>query len=205
MYALTTYKAPDGNELLLAGSVKDIYVIDNDRARPLGKKGENTLLIPSKVNPERVYVGTSGGIRQLVYENGQIKYDTVQRYGYSNEYISRIVEDKNGNLWSNSLSKKQFISIDGEQLPMPKSIKDINGEFFGLNQDVFFRSEKNIFKYNYSSKEFEVYSPLKELYINKGKKLRNFHQLSDTSALVYYEKNYAFISEVLYRIIMVNG
>jgi serine phosphatase RsbU (regulator of sigma subunit) len=197
IYALKTYEAPDGNEFLLASSIKDLYVIKNERAISLDLRVENSILLPSKVNPERVYVGTASGIWQLVYENGQIKYDSINKYGYENEYISRIVEDKDGNIWSNTLSKKQFISNDGEQLPIPKSIEDLNGIFFGLNQDIFFGTEPSIYKYNYGTKEFEIYAPLNDLYIKRGRKLRNFYPLTDTSALVYYEKNHGFTSEVL--------
>lgn len=169
MYALVNYKAPDGKKLLLAASVKDVYVIKNESARKLDIKVESNVLLPSKTNPERVYVGTAGGIRLLEYKNGEIKYDSLTKYGDIDQYISRLVEDKNGNIWSNTLSKKQHFNSIGEKLPIPKTIEKKNGIFFGLNQDVFFGTENAIYKYNYSTKDFELYNPLSKLYIQKEK------------------------------------
>ena len=196
IYSLVNYKTPDGKEILIVASTKGVYVIKNDRALPLDLKSEATVILPSKVNPNIIYVGTASDIRKLNYENGQIIADTVNKLG-SKGYVLSIVEDKNGNLWSNTLSNRQSIGNNGESKDLPETIKDKDGKFFGLNGEVYFSSDEQIYKFNFDENDFEKYEPLSKLYIKKSIKLKNFYELTDTSGLIFYDKEQVLKSELL--------
>ncbi len=188
VYSLLKFSPNNYTDILLAGSVKDIYKLDGDRAVSLDFNIEINRLVQSTYNPNKIWVATPKGIKEIEYKNKQlqIKKDTL---GFPEKSIIRIVEDKEGNLWINSLGGIHAANKNGKPQPIPKSIKGKNGTFFKFNSDVILATEKEILKYNYKTDDFEPFNQLNQLFTNKNKKLIDFFQLNDTLALANYTKN----------------
>ncbi|MFO7862802.1 MAG: SpoIIE family protein phosphatase [Salinivirgaceae bacterium] len=184
VYGLLRYNAPDGTDHLLIASGIDAYVVRNSVADTLGVNTESTYLLPSQIHPERVYVATKQGIKILEYANET--FGVTSGYRGLNQFVTQIVEDEKGDLWSKTLSDIQHISSDGELLQIPDAIKDRKGAFLGFNQNVFFADDESVFKYNHKKKDFEHYVPFEELFYSKGKVLHKLFQLNDSMALAHY-------------------
>jgi serine phosphatase RsbU (regulator of sigma subunit) len=185
VYSLLNFVAPDGKEILIAGSVKDIYEIKGNTAYPLNINVETNRLVQSQINPNRVYVATSRGIRIIALENTRLSFSN-QVFALNNESITKIIEDREGNLWCSSLSGLHLINSKGVTMDLPESIKGSNGSFFILNQDLFFASEGKIYIYSASNHDFTPFDPLNKLLINQKKQLREVFPLNDTLALVHF-------------------
>ena len=121
VYSLLCVPTTDNNEILIAASVRDIYEVRGDRAFPLNTNVETYKLILSEIFPNRIYVATSRGIRILQIRNNRLFLED-KVFALHNEAITRICEDKMGNLWCKSFSGLHLIDSEGSTLPLPKSI-----------------------------------------------------------------------------------
>jgi serine phosphatase RsbU (regulator of sigma subunit) len=187
VYSILSFTPESGSKKLIAASVKDIYILKNNRFVPLNTNVETHRLLQSKAKKDRIYVATSRGI--YIIEN---KYDKLvfdkNALGLRDETVTKITEDKNGNLWCNTISGLSLISSEGETLIIPESIKGKNGVFFDFKDDVFFAYDNQILKYNYFEKDFYFDDDLNAL-IGGKKSLKDFFALNDSLALAFYSVN----------------
>ena len=195
-YDLINFISPNGKEILLAGSVNDIYEIKNGKLKKLGVEQEINRLYQSKINPSILYAATAKGIMKFNYKNGEfIKEKGI--LGVKDKYVASIVEDKNGDLWYNTLSESVLISPEGKVKSLPKTIQDKDGFFFGISNMVFFASGKELLKYNYETGEFQHYEQLNNYYGKIGREYKKFFTLSDTSGVMFYGVNHKSLSELV--------
>ncbi len=196
VYSILSYTSVTGSKKLIAASGKDIYVLKDNRFIPLDTNVETHRLLQSKVVKDRIYVATSRGV--YIIEN---KYDNLvfnkNVLGLSDETVTKITEDKEGNLWCNTFSGLRLISKKGEILALPESISGKNGVFFDFKEDVYFAFENQILKYNYLEKEFFIDDELNNLLGGKNS-IKEFFSLNDTLALAFYSMNNINKADILY-------
>lgn len=194
--SLINFKTETGKTIQLAGTIKDIYQIKNGKAKPLNIGTETYSLLQSKTQPNQLYAATSRGIKRIRYINNRFKGDDGY-LGLPKQHVNIMVEDKNGNVWSNTLSERQLINKDGELKELPENIKNKSGFFFKLKDDVFYSTDEQVFKLNYSNQNFEESSWLTKNYLKKEKSLKKVIALNDTIALVNFTINHKSISDLI--------
>lgn len=196
VYSLLNFKTKNGKEKLLAATVKDIYEIKGNRAHPLHFDIETNRIIQSKTTPHIIYAATSRGIKKIIYENSKFVLSDSQ-IGNQDQAITRIVEDKNGNLWCNTLSELLLVDSEGEIKPLPTTIRGKHGFFFKFTHNLYFSEKDTIYKYNYLEKKFKPDTELNKLYPVKAKVLKDFFPLNDTLAFAHYETGNFMQNELL--------
>lgn len=130
-----------------------------DISTKLGLKAEmiNTILVDSKGT---IWFGTGEGLFSITTKNGQYKltdYSTKSRY--MRNAITKIREDKSGNLWIGTYgdgmycyAKNQFFRIDLQLELYRQTVLDI---FFDKNENLWFGTlNQGVAQYNTKSKNF---------------------------------------------------
>ncbi len=197
VYTLKNVITPDNNEMLIAASTRDIYNITGSQANILFSDIETYQLLQSEVFPERIYVGTSRGLRYLYFQDDRLVFPDEEAFALNNETIRGITEDSLGNLWCETFTGIYLISPDGSEKDLPVSIKNMGGTFFSFDDGLFFVSDDRVFQYCYSDNEFHFFSPLNELFFEKGKELREVFPLDNTNLLAFYAKNNDLYNDII--------
>jgi serine phosphatase RsbU (regulator of sigma subunit) len=185
VYALLNYISPNGKERLIAASLREIYEVNDNKATPLQANVETYRLLQSKVNPSRIYIATSRGIRTINQKDKLLVFDK-STFALPNESVTKITEDKNGNLWCNTLTGIHLIDRNGNSFELPQTIKDKSGTFFNIKDDVFLIASDKAFIFNQQTNEFSPSEKLNNLFFNQNKNLREVIHLNDSLALAYY-------------------
>ncbi|HNV82536.1 MAG TPA: SpoIIE family protein phosphatase [Tenuifilaceae bacterium] len=199
VYSLLTVPTTENNEILIAASVRDIYEVRGDRAFPLNTNLETYKLIKSEKFPNRVYVATSRGIRILQIKNNRLSLDD-KVFALQNEAITRICEDKMGNLWCKSFSGLHLIDSEGSTLPLPKSIDGKIGDFLSFDNDIYFNSNGFIYKYLIGNRDFVPCVPLNTLYVNHKETLREIFPINESRALAFFSSGNVTRADLLIKI-----
>ncbi len=198
VYSLLNIVTSDSNEILIAASVRDIYEIKDEKALPLNTNVETYKLLKSQTVDNRVYVATSRGIRIILIKDNRLDFDS-KVFALNNESITRIYEDKKGNLWCKSFSGLHLIDSNGSPLVLPESINGKIGDFFSFDNEIFFNTNGLIYKYSHSDHDFKLYIPLNSLFKNKKKNLKEFFPLNDTLALAYFSTDNTSQADLLIK------
>ncbi|MBS4013789.1 MAG: SpoIIE family protein phosphatase [Bacteroidetes bacterium] len=187
VYSILSYIPESGSKKLIAASDRDLYVLKNNRFVPLNTNVETHRLLLSKIVKDRIYVATSRGIYIVENKHNNLVFNK-NALGLSDETVTKLTEDKNGNLWCNTISGIKLISNKGNALAMPESINGKNGVFFDFKDDVYFAFDNQILKYNYIENDFYFDDDLNAL-IGGKRSLKDFFALNDSLALAFYSVN----------------
>jgi serine phosphatase RsbU (regulator of sigma subunit) len=188
VYSMLSYKTGESSSKLLAASVRDIYEIVGNRAIPLNLNIEAYRLNQSHQNPNLIYVATSRGIRVLRYTSNGFVFER-KVFGLENTTVTKVTEDKLGNLWCTTLTGVKLIDNKGEEIELPSSVKDKTGNIFRFQDEVFLVLDGNVLQYNYSNNSFSPSTELNSIFKDKGRIIKDFFSLTNTSSLAFYECN----------------
>ncbi|UCH92777.1 MAG: response regulator [Candidatus Aminicenantes bacterium] len=155
------------DDFLLAATNQGIHSIKQDIIEKRVVKNPSYVLLQSKQDNKRVWVGTSGGLSSLYLypesknKNGQCKWvmEHHQFKGVTAE-IRTIVEEENGNLWLGTLTKGVLnvdTSINGTVTLYYTSYGLPEGEvhvFWAAGHVMFAAPKEGIFRFNRNKKRF---------------------------------------------------
>ncbi len=96
----TSYTVPNTNQKLhLVATGDGIYQVNNQEANKIIDRTSTTVLVPSKQNPYRVFIGSNSNLlSSMRYANGKW-IDEGEMEGFHHEGVFEMVEKENGDLW----------------------------------------------------------------------------------------------------------
>jgi signal transduction histidine kinase/ligand-binding sensor domain-containing protein len=100
----------ESHNQLLVGAFGGVFAVDKNKIRPIRKSigneyGVNSFCL-SKLDTNRLYVGTAAGLGVLIYKNG--KWRDAGKIIQIPDGMTSIVEQKNGTLWVGSNTSGVF-------------------------------------------------------------------------------------------------
>jgi serine phosphatase RsbU (regulator of sigma subunit) len=105
-WTVITFQIPGAKDLLLAGNKNGLFQIQEDASSPLFQEDIVYTMMQSRVYPNTLYLGLSGGLAVMEYNNGTwLNKGFIE--GLEDE-IRYINEDEKGNIWC---SKKKLYHI----------------------------------------------------------------------------------------------
>jgi serine phosphatase RsbU (regulator of sigma subunit) len=176
----------NGQNKLLAASVRDIYEIKGKKATPLNFGIETYQLVQSKLKPELIYVATSRGIRTLKHQNGSFKL-APKVFALADTMITRIIEDTEGNIWCNTLSGAKLLTSNGKHKALPLTVTQRNGNFFSFRNLIHYTADGDVYEFDSETGSFEK-SSLNAHFKPKGRIIKDVFTLTDSSTLISYEQ-----------------
>jgi DNA-binding response OmpR family regulator/signal transduction histidine kinase len=93
---------------LLTATEEGIFLVDTGNNEPNHRKlldGRSNFLLPSKHEPNRIWVGTAHGLASLYKYKTNNDWTSEKEFDNISEEITTIVEDEKGNLWLSTLAK----------------------------------------------------------------------------------------------------
>ncbi|MDD4672879.1 MAG: SpoIIE family protein phosphatase [Bacteroidales bacterium] len=185
VYALQNIKTGK-SEKLIAASDRDIYEIIGKKAYPLKINLEIYRLTPSNANPNQIYLATSKGISVLTSKQNKIVLNK-KPFAVTDEMVNKITEDKHGNLWCNTLTKPRVYDKLGNQKAIPESIENEQGDFFVLNNELYFTNGSKVLLHTANNNTFKLDQDMCKLLTSGEKKLKEVFPLDTTTAVAYFE------------------
>ncbi len=89
---------------LLAATNTGVFQVENDMNRPVTAE-HSYVLLRSRVEPNRTWVGKAHGLDSLYWENKTGRWRVERQFEEITHEIRTIVEDKKGNLWLGTRTK----------------------------------------------------------------------------------------------------
>lgn len=167
VWALLNFKLENGRSLLLAASLDGVHKVEGKTVTPLCNELVEIQpfamsLCQSKINPNRLYIGTSNTIYSVDLKNSRAVNNVVQLTQPSQNVgeVKSITEDTFGNIWASS-STKSLITINTKKQLINfekkfEKIPNISGEIYPTthNDSLFILSSNGIYHFNYSDSSF---------------------------------------------------
>lgn len=187
VYSLQNIKTSNQEKLLAAGD-RDVYEISNGKAHPLelNKDLEMNQIAPSIFNQNQFYVATSRGVWLITHKNNKFTL-SKEPIVLADTTVIRVIEDKNGNLWCKTLTELKAYDKSGNPKIVQDSIKDLKGNFFILNSDLYLAASNGALSYTASDNSFKPNQELNKYLSSDDKILKEIFPLNNTSSVVYFE------------------
>ncbi|MFA5647018.1 MAG: SpoIIE family protein phosphatase [Bacteroidales bacterium] len=189
IHHLHSIKTSDREKLIAVGE-RDFYEIKNGKATPLelNKDLEFYQVVPSQLNPNQFYVGSSRGVWLLTHKNNKFALSSEPiELADTNTTVNYITEDNQGNLWCRTLSDYRIYGKQGNPKEIPELIKGDKGFFFILNNNLNFAGKNGVLSYTESNNTFKPDYELNELLSGDGKILKNVFPLNSTTAIASFD------------------
>ncbi len=149
---------------MLVGTGSAVYEVDKNGESKKIINEEVSHLFLSKLNPNRLFIGSDSGLTSMYNENGIWALEnTFKEFHYT---VSRIVETTNGDLWlgldSNNVAKLSFKSDVGNlsnnpvtQIFSPEDgLPDEIGKLYIIKDDLYFAADNKAFRYHQETDRF---------------------------------------------------
>jgi len=143
---------------------------------------EIDFIYQSKIDYNKVYLGTKLGLAVIKYNNGNWHDEGFYSENISAE-ISTIIEDKDGNIWvGTSLSgiirygEDQSVKSYTEENGLP-NIKDI--KVYQINDQIVAATKKGVYSYNTESDKFEKFTGFGEKYLNSRDEIKFIDKINE--------------------------
>lgn len=187
VYSLQNVKTGNQEKLLAAGD-RDIYEIKNGKALPLelNKDLEMNQIVPSQLNQNQFYVATSRGVWLLTHKNSKFTL-SKEPVVLADTTVLKITEDKHGNLWCKTLTELKAYDESRNPKIIQDSIKNLKGNFFVLNSNLYLASSNGVLSYTANDNSFKPYQELNKYLSSDEKILKEIFPLNNTSVVAYFE------------------
>ncbi|HCX99699.1 MAG TPA: hypothetical protein DG754_06120, partial [Bacteroidales bacterium] len=187
VYSLQNVKTSNQEKLLAAGD-RDIYEIKNGKAHPLelNKDLEMSQIVPSQINQNQFYVATSRGVWLLTHKNSKFTL-SKKPVVLADTTVLKITVDKHGNLWCKTLTELKVRDKSGNPKIVQDSIKNLKGNFFVLNSELFLTASNGVLSYTSNENSFKPYQEFNKYISTDDKILKEIFPLNNTSTVAYFE------------------
>lgn len=179
-----TFPVPNTNQKIhLVATSDGVYQVNNQEASKIIDRTSNTVLLISKQNPYRVFIGSnSNPLSSMRYENGKW-LDEGEIEGFHHEEVFEMVERKNGDLWVSTDHAGLFrVRFDDPKAKNIKMLENVHYDTLkglpsmnkvGLypkdDDKLFFSTEKGVYEFDESKNTFLPSSYFAKQYVDGSK------------------------------------
>lgn len=164
-WALIEFKMPGGGGIPLVASVNGVLRIEGKKAVSIcdtidALKFYAMSLHQSKLSPDKLYIGTSNTIYSINCKNGKGVNRTLRQLARPEQNVGEIkylTEDKYGNLWASSSTRKLIcINPKNSDFYSFEGCSSLNGEVFPVTRgdSLYALTKDGIYHYNYADSTF---------------------------------------------------
>ena len=180
VWHMEVFEVPETSEKkLLFASIYGVWeYVSNKELDYISKEPYSSRTVyQSKFNPKRLYIGHTGGLALMEYENG--KWNYIEQQFHITDEISSIVEDEDGSLWMGT-ELNGVIRLNPNQSNDSYGIKDglpdlNDNKVYLINNQVVCATKKGVYNYNKSTNKFEKYKGFGEKYMLKMNKVKSIY------------------------------
>lgn len=162
---LAIYQDPDRSEhpQLLVSNAFGLYLMYGDNVSRISSTYSASVL-QSKVNPSRIYSGSTTGLDYFEKIGGQFRKSTIE-FNFSNP-VRQIMEDKNGGLWIATQSNgvryiNSNLELDNIRVYMNENEYDVrtNATLHWIENQLFVSTSDNFYQYDALEDTFRDWTP----------------------------------------------
>lgn len=184
VWSMTVFKIGLEKEKLLVATARNTYELINPNkviAINNSKYTNCNVLYQSKINQNKLYVGSEFGINSVEWING--KWKCYDRYTEPKEDIKSIFEDTDGNIWAggglNGISKINSDSkITHYDVNSGLPYLDDNN-IYNINGEILIATRAGIYYYVKEKDRFEKYNGFGEKYFLSSNQVRSINKLKE--------------------------
>ncbi|MGD9993849.1 MAG: ATP-binding protein [Salinivirgaceae bacterium] len=201
---LQTFKIPDRSDsILLVGIGKGLWKITRNKTERIFRGEGVYKILPSSVNPERIYLGMVSGLGYINYNTRLRKFSDVHMVAEFTNEVRDIFENPDGSLWI-SLAYKGAAFIDRNKLSTNSDAVTLYGAEQGLQvkrelllfkcqNKLCFSCEQGVFNFDSVNKRFIADSLFAASFkIEPG---RTTNYITDNKGTHWINGRYRFVSK----------